>query len=488
MPKAAKKTAPKSNAKKASLPVNEPEEEIVEEIESEEMDPGFVEDEVLSEEELDEELAEEESSEEDSESEESEEESGEVEYEVIEQQEREIIYPEIECRVYDKDNALTFEVAKQLLGWTEPSEGKEFQDPHVYMFDQGIYLAGVEGVQRSIMPTLFERYSTEILRRNWSGLNLEKEDQTPNGESIIIGKTGRTLDGMHRLLGLIRAVERFRENPEEFSQWWDSEEEIHLPTIVITGISEDIDIVNTINTGKDRKLADAIHASGLFKDFNKRDTKLVCKAADFAIKTIWDHVGVYHAYGPRKSHAEAFDFLQRHPRIIEAVKHCFAFHKELAEKGITTGAMAALMYLMGASKTKPSNAKKTGYYDVDEPSEKQIDFGHWKKAEEFVDKFGNETREFTPLYGQIRKLTEAEDGKAFGIFRTVDRNVLYEKTCLIFKAWSCYLSGNPITAKAIGLKYKIDEEGEKYLDEEVILAGIDRGIFRKDEEGTEEDE
>lgn len=394
------------------------------------------------------------------------------------------VYPEIECEVYTHDNPMTWELAKEFLGWTEPKEGEEFPDPDVIMFGKTIMLAGIREVQRSVTPGLYERYAQEILHGNWAGM---REDETPNGEPIIVGWYAHVIEGMHRFLGLGRAVELWLENPDAYP-FWETRGEPTLPTIMIRGISESIRVLNTINTGKPRNLADALHTSGLFKDFTKRDMKRLCKAADFAIKTVWDHVGMPHAYGPRKSHAEALDFLLRHPKLVEVVKSCFAEEPKLSETGVSCGAMAALTYLMGASKTVANKKNGQGYYQVDKPSENQIDFSRMAKAEEFMMKFAQGDPAFKTLYNAILNLTDNEDGKNFGIFRSVDRNILYEKTCLIFKTWKCWLDGNPITIKTIGLKYRTDEEGEKFLNEEVICDGIDLGINRKEQVTAEDAE
>lgn len=388
-----------------------------------------------------------------------------------------MVYPEIECRVLTPDNPLTFADAKEWLGWEEPIDDEEFEDPDIFMFGKGIVLHAVQGVQRAIMPGLYERYAMEILHGNWAGM---QEDETPNGETIVVGQYGHVLDGDHRLLGLCRAVEMYIENPDKFP-FWTEKGEPYLTTVIISGISEKPRVLNTFNTGKVRSLSDAIHTSGLFRDFSKKEMKKICKAADFAIKTLWDHIGVIHAYGPRKSHAEALDFVLRHPKLIECVKSCFAEEPSLSETGVSTGAMAALLYLMAASKTNPRKKNGIGYYQVDAPSEKQIDFALYNKAEEFMIKFAQGDDKFKALYNCILNLTEQEDGKTYGIFRTIDRNILYEKTCLIFKTWKQYVENQPITLKTIGLRYKIDEEGEKFLNEEVTVAGIDLGITRKEE-------
>lgn len=385
-----------------------------------------------------------------SEEKEKKEETGTIEEESAE---REIVYPDVRPKLFAGDNALTEKTAKKLIGWEPASENAK----------EGVRVIGTERVflhnnvrNRPIYPAIYLTLKQSILRRRWK----------VNGESIIVGRTGIVLNSQHTLLALILAVKEWKENPDKWLQFWETE-----PTIEKTawfGIEETDEVVNTIDTAKPRTLTDVIYRSEYFQTLtSEKDRKHCAKRLAYAVQRLWDRTGAKQdAYAPIRTHMESIDFINRHGRVLEAVKHIYEEDgtDQRISRYISPGYAAAAFYLMGTSATERENEHKTGYIQVRIPSEEQLDFSNWDTAANFWVELAGRKKTLAPLNEALG--TAYEQGYA---------NVEV-RWALVAKAWLAYVDRGEITEEDLQLEFTKDEDtGAPVLQEYPSVGGIDLG-------------
>lgn len=355
---------------------------------------------------------------------------------------------------------LTAEQARGLLGWKQSDNEKQYSE---YLFkdrnDVPTKCFNVEK-QRPFYTAIALQWMGEILGGHWNG-----DGGDSNGESIIISKTGLVIDGKHRLIGLVLAEQEWLKNPDKYP-FWNEEPKIHC--FINFGVREDLKAVNTINTGKPRSLADAIYASGLFTGIDssaakdKRKLKALSKMADYAIRLIWHRTGASaNAFAPKRTHAESLDFIQRHPKLLECVKH---IHEENGKDEKlkfypSPGYAAALLYLMGSSNTERENPEGTGYVQVDCPTEDLLDWSMWSKACEFWTALAAKDKKMDPLRQAVANLLDAENG-----------SFLQERIGYIIKAWWSFANGKKITDQSIEIEMVTDGEGVERIAETPLVG------------------
>lgn len=360
---------------------------------------------------------------------------------------RDVVYPDLQISVYSKDNdqgLLTADDAKYLLGWEEPSEEKEFEDYMLLDTDGKTIVCTNNVSNRYFNNSLAERWKWEILRGHWE----------QNGETMKIGKTGITLDCQHRLVGLVLAVQEWKKEPERFPYW---DEEPCIPAIVVVGIEENRRVVNTINVGKTRTVADAIYASGLFYNVTSRDAKALSRVTDLASR----HIMLRSHYEnsddcPYIENAEVVLFLETHPRILESIQYVFNLQQDSdfdIGRHVKLGYCAAFHYLMATSKSDPKK------YDG---SENSLDFSRLEKSDRFWVNYAEEHTWFSPI---------------FKIFNTMDNREFppypQEKYSVLVNAWKCWIGNKKPTPTTLSLKYSKDESGFQTLAEYPLVGGID---------------
>jgi hypothetical protein len=351
---------------------------------------------------------------------------------------------------------LTAEKARAFLGWKQsPDSSKPFTD-YLLKDRRGIPTRCYNiDKQRPLYAAVANQWMGEILGGHWNG-----DGGDTNGESIIIGRTGLVIDGKHRLIGLVLAEQEWLKHPDKYP-YWQEEPKIHC--FINTGVREDTHAINTINTGKPRTLADAVYASGLFGDISagkakdRRKVQMLSKMMDHAIRFLWDRTMASEtAFAPKRSHAESLDFIQRHPRILECVKHIY---EENGDQGKlkyypSPGYAAALLYLMGSSATDNYLEDDTGYTQVSNPTEDLLDWSMWDKAVEFWHLLAAHDPRMNHVRQAIADLLDSEGGS----FRN-------ERIAILIKAWWCWSTGLEITEKAIELDIVTDIEGRPRLTE-----------------------
>lgn len=388
---------------------------------------------------------------------------------------REVIYPAPKALMYADGKHLTAAIAKQLLGFGPAHAGAT--DGVFTIAGEKVFLAN-NRKNRPLRPV--DPLVQEIRRKRWKF----------NGESIIIGKTGLVEDGQHRLIALLEAAADWAKHPGEWKEFgW--EEEPYIECIVVLGIEESDDVVNTLNTGNSRTFADVLFLGKHFAKVKTKDRKNLAKITDYAVRTLWKHtLAKEDPFSPQyRSHAESIDYLDRHPRLIKAAIHVYEENQGDREdtnrlsRYVSLGTAAGLMYLMGCSGTIHENEKNTGYTQVPSCSEKQLDFGNWEQALEFWTLLAGGASQVKAL---IKAIGDLPDGGTPG-----------ERCALIALAWAAFVDGKTITPKTVDLAtaigYEKDQYGASVLAYHPSVGGIDLiggsrvSEVEEDEEATSEE-
>lgn len=364
---------------------------------------------------------------------------------------REILYPEPKTFMRDGSDPVTPEFARQLLGWEEEGEEK-FEDDFLLRDENGKKVKCHNNTtNRPLVPIIYKTLKQEHLRQRWQ----------LNGEPIILGKTGLILENQHTLIALILAQQEKDNYPDK---WPDCPEKLTMKKVIVSGISEDDEVVNTINTGKPRTLADVFYRSGHFSDLKSKDRNIMSRIAEHAVKLLWDRTGAKQdAFGLRRTHAESLDFVGRHPKLLDCVEHVF---QESVGGDVSSvlspGYLAAMLYLMASGNSDPKK-----YFGVNDPTEKPLVWDQWEKSCDFVVLIVGNTKEIRPLRLAISRKKEEE-----GIS-------LAESLGILCKGWGLYSKGKPITEKGVNLRYHIDEDDIPHMLGNPTVGGIDLGSVKE---------
>lgn len=365
---------------------------------------------------------------------------------------RPVVYEKISVKLHNGDTTLTFEQAKTLLGYITESENIKFGGDYTTTNADGDKVRCLHNVRnRPIYRGTMETYTQEVLNKRWR----------LNGETLIIGKTGITISGQHRLLGFIDAVLTWRKEPGKWINW---QEEPTFPCIIVYGVDEDDETVNTIDTGKPRSLADVLYNSKYFAKLGPHDRRVAARAADYCVRTLWDrtHAGE-DAWAPKRTHAESMDFIARHERMLDCVRHIIEEDggDGKISKLLSLGTAAGCCYLMATSATEYEREDKKGYGQVDTRSEAQLDFELWDKAQDF----------WTELAGG-KKLEAVRAAIAAGQETTTLSQP--EIIGVLVRAWEQYANGKAVKADHLQLDYTTID-GVDVLAENPKFGGIDLG-------------
>lgn len=227
-----------------------------------------------------------------------------------------------------------------------------------------------------------------------------------------------------------------------------------------------------------RALSKVIDTSGLFDGWTVKDEimdkvevrtlssgekKWCSRMLDKATALLWQRVGAgvdeFHGH---RTHSELAAFHDRHPRLLQCVKHIFEQDRDghpISGLKLSAGQSAACLYLMGSAATRPD-----AYRSAEQPGEKVLDWQHWEKAQQFwVDLADGKLKSVTNALANPYGLKEATE--ASGI----------ERLCVLAKAWELYVTGRKIASKNLRLSF-VDKEGVgKVLNEWPTFGGIDKG-------------
>ena len=360
---------------------------------------------------------------------------------------RPVIYPTVSAGLMTKADGkpLTVAKAKELLGW---NVGGSDTGCEVSVGGKKYTLTNNINNRPLNKPNL-RKLMQEILRKRWR----------LNGEPIIIGRTGLIENGQHTLLSLILAAKEIEQNPTQWSDWEGKEPTIDK--VIVYGIAEDDYTINTLDTGRPRDLGDVIARSVFFRNDKPKNRTKLAKIAEGAVKTLWWRTGQkLNAFAPLQNHSESMDFIERHPRILEAVRHIFEENgneRKLSKQGFHPGTSAGFLYLMGCCKTNPKD------YFTASPEEDPLNWDLWDKACDFWTKLAGRADELKALREVL--VVSAETG---GLGRQ-------EKLALLVKTWEVYSKGQKITKSKLELSYLENDMGIPVLDEWPACGGIDLG-------------
>ena len=350
-------------------------------------------------------------------------------------------YPQLIVRSSKEERTLTAADAKELLGWTEQTDEVELDRFHLKIGGVKVFCANNTNNRPLYWSTVLA-LKQEILRGRWK----------LNGEPIIVGKTGSILNGQHTLIALVLAE-------KEWETTHGADAPPTIEKLIVCGIEEGDDVVNTMDTCKPRSLSDVLYRSDYFQGLPLNAQRVVARTLDQAIKMLWDRTGVSDAFGTKRTHAEAVNFLENHRKLIDAVEYVYTeddSDKKLA-RYLSPGYCATLLYLMGAS---ASDAE--GYFSEDTTTEESIDFSQWDTATDFFTLLAAGDKKLKPLRDAYAKMIEEGMGS------------VKEKMALLIKAWHLHVNDKPLNAKGLELEYVVKED-QRYLAENPLCGGIDVG-------------
>lgn len=362
---------------------------------------------------------------------------------------------------------LPLEKAKELIGWEEEPEGETWE--------RGTYLFTFKGVKvrlnnrptnRPFRRSLADRWKSEFLRNKWEF----------NGEPIIIDRLGHVQDAQHRLAGFIMAVVEYKHHPGKWKEDYGTKA-IRFECQITYGISEKPEVVDTLNTGQKRTLADVIFRRQEFgKKITEKDAQRLATVLAQACRLVWLRTtGKKITDAPHFPHSEAIDFVTRHPKLVDAVE--FIVNEDRGEKGaakrisgveggLSLGSAAGMMYLAGMAATDPD-----AFREAEEPTE-VLDDSMWDQASDFWVKFASyncreglpEDTANDPILSLVKSVGKVDAGGALG----------RDAICgMIAKAYTAYVEGEPLTVRQVKIGITTTEDGKKELKEFPYIGGVD---------------
>lgn len=367
---------------------------------------------------------------------------------------RTTLHDKFTAKVHGPDNPITVDQAKQLLGWREETEKEPFGAKYV------AELKGLVGTKvrldnnvtnRRIYGNVLRKLKQEHLRGRWRF----------NGEPIIVGKTGQILNGQHTLISLVLAAIAWEESPESWPFWQ------HQPTmqkLIAYGIDEDDEVINTMDTCKPRSFADVIYRADYFRSLPESGRAAASRMAEWAVRELWNRTGVPQAYAVGRfdrTHTEGVAFLERHIKLLEAIKHVYEEDNTEGRisKWMKPGMAAATLYLMGSCNSDPDT-----YYKADTSDESLLDWKYWDRACEFFVELAAGGDSLSAARSYLSTLLSNE----LVVPNAVRRAVLA-------KAWDVYKNGKAPTLKQVTLEFVTTDEGGKELLDDPKVGGIDVG-------------
>ena len=375
---------------------------------------------------------------------------------------RPVKFKELASRICAGKDALTVAQAKQLFGYTEDEEEakeKGFTEPLFKLGGKSIWCIN-NTRNRPFTESWADSIAQDILSKNFA-------PEGPNGETIIIGRTGLVLSAQHRLAALIKAGHLWEGQPH-WKEYWKTE-----PTIdsyMAFGVSENLNNVKTLDNVKPRSLSDVLVTSGMFSDFSRSDMLKANRVAEYAVRNLWDRVGMREdAFHVRQTHSESLEFIRNHEKLLDAVRFIFKENKEgKVAKFAPPGLATALLYLMGTSATDGD-----AYRGVDTPSEKQIDTAHWEKAMEFWTLLASND----PTFKRLRFLAREKGGESYIFAAGVEGGSTEERAAALVKGWNLFVNGDRLAEADLLMEYHTDSEGAVTLIEHPYptTGGIDLG-------------
>lgn len=387
---------------------------------------------------------------------------------------QQVKHPEIKVEVCKGENAITVERAKALLGWeSEPdyiaklklTDANLNEDLAKEIFGKDFFLVDILGNRVKLHNNTRNRpwgaevsktYMQDMLQRHWEF----------NGETVIIGKYGRVLSAQHRLIGLVFAEQTrtLEGQAEHWAEYWKTP--VVMEGIIVYGVDESPKVTRTIDNVKSRTLSDVIFAdTEMFGSLNSVQRKTAGRYMDYAVKFLWERMGEKgNKWAPKRTHSESLDFVDRHPKLKDAIKHILEEEKDgRLSRYVYPGHAAALLYMMSTTGTPEQSLDDYHVGKLTTPStEKGLKFDNTKKAKMF---WSDIARNDPSVKGLIEATCPlpgdtSETGFRGQVFeRSINGNpVTGDGTPdvvigTIIRAWNLYVADQPITQEGIELTY-----------------------------------
>lgn len=373
---------------------------------------------------------------------------------------RPVLYPEPLTEQCIGKEAITVTRMKELLGWTEVEERKlaHFRDR------DGKYILCTNNISnRPLYMSKVEDLVLAHLHKRWEY----------NGEPIIIGKTGLILNGQHSGISLILAdqdrlseatvtigTEKIRK--KDYWKEFGHSRPITMEKLIVFGIEEDDKVINTMDTCKPRSLADVVFRSSYFAKLDVVGRRTASRMLDYAVRFMWRRSRRPDAFTPKKGVAEALDYTERHPRIVECVQHILSENKAGSiSKYYSPGYAAGLCYLMATSATEQE-------VYLENPCEESVDWEHFEAAQEFW-----RGLPFAPKFLPVREaLGHTVNDEEDDILSTY-----IEKTIVLLNAWNFFVAGKvkKMTVENLRPITVLNGDGVREIVEFPTIGGLDLG-------------
>jgi hypothetical protein len=405
--------------------------------------------------------------------------------------EREVIYPMLKAVIAAEGYAgpITQQHAKDLLGWEVIGEGAGR--------DAVPMLTDIEGNKvRCLNNTMNRPYDiNDALRYGQEVLNRRFAPKGPNGETIIISRTGEVLSGQRRLTGLILACQIWAgKNKGHWQAIWP--EEPVIESFIVFGVDDSQETIRTIDNVRTRTLADTLYTSGLFGKVTANDLKAMSRIADYACRLLWHRTGAdKDAFSPKMTHSEALEFIARHPHILRAVKHIWEEDKKgLIRYYLTPGYAAALLFMMGCSASGEGEEERSGrgqiidYADAEPaPHEGVLDWSRWDQAIDFWVQLASKSDSTKAVRMSRRPVPGDVKDRTGYIFAESEGGNVHDRMAVLAKAWHLFVAGEKLTEAAIRCDYEVTRlddgsVGSASLAETPTVGGIDLGNPKEQED------
>ena len=404
---------------------------------------------------------------------------------------RSVIYPKVcvgtvnPVEITPENTVVTAALARKLLGWETEEQYKErklkanpkakekemtFGDKYLLLDLNDNKVQCWSNLQnRRLRPAHVKSLAQDVLNGKWKF----------NGEALIVGKTGMGLSVQHRLIALVLAAQEWAgPNKQMWLKKWPTEPVIHA--LLITGIEEDAETINTLDNVLARNLEDVFQASGLFKEYegNPKAMAECSRMAAKAVDLLWLRLNCHDDGQKYQTHSASADWLERHPKLLKSVKFIRDAnqerqlsslkvnpHKKEEEEGadarvsLSAGECAAMLYLMAQSQSDYDN-----YRNADVKGDKALDLGLWDRACEYWLEMKDSAKALQPVRDALAALIDLEGSRSV------------EKRAVLALAWKQYLGKHRIAAEHLKLKYVENETtGVMQLAEPVTFEGADQG-------------
>lgn len=401
---------------------------------------------------------------------------------------RKIEYPNKEVIIYatwnDDVGPLTQQLAKDLIGWETEEDyiaRKKVEEPKSkkdWSFGENFHLRDNAGRKvmlwqnrgnRELDLTWAKKIAQDILNGAWKF----------NFENIIVSLYAQVLSGQHRLVAFILACEMWNlERNVTTGKWRDIwAEEPTLDVSIAFGADDSEDVRQTIDNVKTRSLSDVIYTSefltqafkGDFAKMSLGDKGECSRMVSRALTTLWARTEAKKHYG-LNTHSTVMAFLKNHKSLGDSLALLWKKDEERAisddEKGIgiPSGMATALHYLMAASATDGDE-----YANAEPPTEREIDWEMWDKAEDFWVALAEKK---ATVYPAVEKAFKDRIHYTHGT--PITQN---ERLHILAEAWKAFAKRGKVSLADIKLTEEnyVEKDEVQHLKEIPSVGGIDSG-------------